>query len=70
MKESDYMNRNDKDYTCLIDIAKLNLSKKLNIKTKQYQETPNNNLKNEMIELLKDRQQLFLFNTSVIEKYL
>ena len=54
----------------LIKGQKLNLSKELNIKTKQYQETPNNNLKNEMIELLKDRQQLFLFNTSVIEKYL
>lgn len=63
------MNKN-KDYIALLDVAKLNLAEKLNQKIREYKEehTPIN--KSELAVLLHDRQQLFLFNIAVIDKYL
>ena len=58
------------DYISLVDIAKLNLTNLINNKMLEYKKTPNSDLKNQIINLLKDKKQLFLFNKNVIEKYL
>ncbi|MCI8655228.1 MAG: hypothetical protein HFJ48_05110 [Clostridia bacterium] len=61
---------NNKDYIVLMDIAKMNLSEIINSKMKEYKRTYKLTLKKEIIELLKDRKQLFLFDEKVIEKYI
>lgn len=58
------------DYICLIDEAKLNLSSILNIKMQKYKENQSLGLKDEIINLINDRNKLFLFETKIIEKYL
>lgn len=61
---------NNKDYIVLMDISKMNLSEIINSKMKEYKRTYKLTLKKEIIELLKDRKQLFLFDEKVIEKYI
>lgn len=58
------------DYISLMDIAKINLSNILNNKMAEYRKSPNHELKKELMNLVNDRKELFLFNTEVIEKYL
>lgn len=61
---------NDIDYRDLIDIAKLNLMQKINLKMKEYYERPNDEIKKEIINLLKEKQKLYLFDVEIIKKYL
>ena len=61
---------NDIDYRDLIDIAKLNLIQKINLKMKEYYERPNDEIKKEIINLLKEKQKLYLFDVEIIKKYL
>lgn len=65
-----FMEKDNIEYSYLIDDAKINLAKKIKDKMNQYQENPNSELKSEIINLMQDRQQLFLFNTDTIKKYL
>lgn len=58
------------DYRYMIEIAKINLIEKLNEKMREYKEEPNIQTKKEILELMKDRRQLFLFDTVIIEKYI
>ena len=58
------------DYVALMDIAKINLTNKINEARKKYKDEPNEKLKKELTELTSDRQKLFLFNTETIKKYL
>ncbi len=60
----------DVDYTNLADIAKLNLSNIINKKNKEYKNSPNKELKKELIKLLQDRDAIFAFDIDVIKKYL
>lgn len=59
-----------KDYITLMDIAKINLSGIINAKMKEYKNAHKAELKEEIIKLLNDRKELFMFNQNVIEKYL
>lgn len=58
------------DYIALMDIAKINLTNKINEERKKYKNTPNEESKKELIRLTNDRQKLFLFDTDTIKKYL
>lgn len=58
------------DYITLMDIAKINLSDKINYRMKEYKKSNNLDLKREIIYLLNDRKEIFLFNKKIIEKYL
>lgn len=64
------MKENKMDYRYMIEIAKINLIEKLNEKMREYKEEPNIQTKKEILELMKDRRQLFLFDTVIIEKYI
>lgn len=64
------MENSNIDYQVLLDDAKLNLSNKLNEKIEEYKNNPTAEKKREIAILINDRQQLFLFNKKVIEKYL
>lgn len=58
------------DVIDLIDIAKINLIKKINLKMEKYNNNPTTELKKEIIELVKDRNQLFSYNIDIIKKYI
>lgn len=58
------------DYRDFIDIAKLNLSKKLDETINLYEKNQSSELKSEIIELIKDKREIMLFNTEVIKKYI
>ena len=58
------------DYRYLIDDAKINLSLKLKNKINQYKQHPTKELKIDILQLIQDRQNLFLFNINTIQKYL
>lgn len=60
----------EKDYRYLIDIAKLNLSTKLSEKIELYDKNRSFELKNKIIELIKDKKEIIQFNEDVIKKYL
>jgi hypothetical protein len=60
----------EENYNDYIDIAKENLSIKTNEKMEEYKKSNDSNTKKELMELLKDRQELFSFNKEVIKKYL
>lgn len=58
------------DYTDLMDIAKINLSNIINNKMKEYRLHQTVELKNELINLLNERKELFMFNKKIIDKYI
>ena len=58
------------DYRDFIDIAKLNLSKKLDETINLYEQNKSSELKSEIIELIKDKREIMLYNTEVIKKYI
>lgn len=57
------------DNVDLIDIAKTNLSELINEKKEEYKKNKTKEIKAELLELLKDRDEIFLFNKDVIKKY-
>lgn len=58
------------DYMDLIDIAKINLMKKFNIKMDEYEKNPSLELKKEIVDISLDRKQLYMFDIPTIQKYL
>lgn len=58
------------NYMDLIDIAKINLMKKFNLKMEEYEKTPTPELKQEIIKISFDRKQLYSFDIPTIQKYL
>lgn len=60
----------EKDYRYFIDIAKLNVVTELNEKIELYNQNKTSELKNKIIELMKDKREIMLFNQDVIKKYL
>ena len=58
------------DYMDLIDVAKVNLMKKFNLKMDEYEKNPSLELKKEIIDISIDRKQLYKFDISTIQKYL
>jgi len=58
------------DYRYFIDIAKLNLSTQLNEKMYLYKKSRSGELKNKIVELIKDKRKIILFDKDVIKKYL
>ena len=58
------------DYIDLMDIAKMNLNKDINNAMELYKKEKNNEKRHKIIELLNDRKKLFLFDNTIIEKYL
>lgn len=58
------------NYMDLIDIAKINLMKKFNLKMEEYEKTPTLELKQEIIKISFDRKQLYSFDISTIQRYL
>ena len=58
------------DYMDLIDIAKINLMKKFNLKMDEYEQNPSIELKKEIIDISIDRKQLYSLDIPTIQKYL
>lgn len=58
------------DYMDLIDIAKINLMKKFNLKMDEYEKNPSVELKKEIIGISIDRKQLYSLDIPAIQKYL
>lgn len=58
------------DYMDLIDVAKINLMKKFNSKISEYEKTPTDELKKEIINISIDRKNLYSFDIPTIQKYL
>lgn len=58
------------DYMDLIDVAKINLMKKFNSKMSEYEQTPTEELKREIINISIDRKNLYSFDIPTIQKYL
>lgn len=57
------------DNILLIDEAKINLSRLIADKKNEYNKNKSIQIKKELINLLNDRKELFLFNKNVIKKY-
>lgn len=58
------------NYMDLIDIAKINLMKKINSKIEEYEKNPSIELKKEIIDISLDRKQLYSLDIPTIQKYL
>ena len=58
------------DYMDLIDVAKINLMKKFNSKMDEYEKTPTDELKKEIINISIDRKNLYSYDIPTIQKYL
>lgn len=58
------------NYMDLIDIAKINLMKKFNLKMDEYEKNPTVELKKEIIDISIDRKQLYSLDIPTIQKYL
>lgn len=58
------------DYRDFIDIAKISLANKINEKMAEYKSNPSIELKKEIIKLMQDRKELYLFNLDVVKKYI
>ena len=58
------------DYMDLIDVAKINLMKKFNSKMDEYEKTPTDELKKEIINISIDRKKLYSYDIPTIQKYL
>lgn len=61
---------NFSNYMDLIDIAKINLMKKFNLKMDEYEKNPSAELKKEIIDISIDRKQLYSLDIPTIQKYL
>ena len=61
---------NFSNYMDLIDIAKINLMKKFNLKMDEYEKNPNMELKKEIIDISIDRKHLYSLDIPTIQKYL
>lgn len=57
------------DNILLLDEAKLNISKLIDQKRNEYKKSQSIEIKKELINLLNDRKELFLFNKNIIKKY-
>ena len=57
------------DNILLMDEAKLNISKLIDQKRNEYKKRQYIEIKKELINLLNDRKELFLFNKNIIKKY-
>lgn len=60
----------DIDYVSLLDVAKMNLNERINETMRLYKEQKDSSQKKELINLLNDRQNIFLFDKETIRKYL
>lgn len=60
----------DIDYVSLLDVAKMNLNERINETMRLYKEQNDSSKKKELINLLNDRQNIFLFDKETIRKYL
>jgi hypothetical protein len=60
----------DIDYVSLLDVAKMNLNERVNETMRLYKEQKDSSKKKELINLLNDRQNIFLFDKETIRKYL
>ena len=60
----------DIDYVSLLDVAKMNLNERINETMILYKEQKDSSKKKELINLLNDRQNIFLFDKETIRKYL
>lgn len=60
----------DIDYVSLLDVAKMNLNERINETMRLYKEQKDSSKKKELINLLDDRQNIFLFDKETIRKYL
>ncbi len=60
----------DIDYVSLLDVAKMNLNERINETMRLYKEQKDSSKKKELINLLNDRQNIFLFDKETIRKYL
>ena len=60
----------DIDYISLLDVAKMNLNERINETMRLYKEQKDSSKKKELINLLNDRQNIFLFDKETIRKYL
>ena len=60
----------DIDYVSLLDVAKMNLNERINETMRLYKEQKDSSKKKELINLLNDRQIIFLFDKETIRKYL
>ena len=60
----------DIDYVSLLDVAKMNLNERINETMRLYEEQKDSSKKEELINLLNDRQNIFLFDKETIRKYL
>lgn len=58
------------NYIDLIDDAKINLSHIINEKVAEYKKNQTQDLKKEIIDLINDRKKIFMFNKSIIQKYI
>ena len=58
------------DYMDLIDVAKINLMKKFNSKMNEYEKSPTDELKKEIINISIDRKNLYSYDIPTIRKYL
>ena len=58
------------DYINLMDVAKINLAKKINDVVDLYKKEKTIERKQELINLIEDRKRIFLFDKITIEKYL
>ena len=58
------------DYMDLIDVAKINLMKKFNSKMNEYEKTPTDELKRDIINISIDRKNLYSFDIPTIKKYI
>lgn len=58
------------NYMDLIDVAKINLMKKFNLKMDEYEKNPTVELKKEIIDISIDRKQLYSLDIPTIQKYL
>ena len=58
------------NYMDLVDVAKINLMKMFNSKMEEYEKSPCDELKQEIIKISFDRKQLYSLDIPTIQKYL
>lgn len=64
------MNMDKMDYIDKIEIAKTNLTKKLNDRIDEYKKERTAERKKEIAELMQDKREIYLSNKRIIEKYI
>lgn len=58
------------NYVDKIEIAKINLTNKLNEKVDEYKKERTAERKREIAELMQDKREIYLSNKRIIEKYI